>query len=125
MTLEQIALICRVRTLDTLDLQGNDFAKSAEDKQAVWSQLAQLPELKRLSLGSSMLEGLQIPQGPRHLENLKTLIFNYCKRWPADFKEQLENAYPGVDVIVDNKGSDTACDWFDPLKADPAEADLW
>jgi hypothetical protein len=59
------------------------------------------------------------------LRKLKTLVFHHCKRLPVDFKEQLENAYPGVDVIVDDKGADTAYDWFDPLKTDPGEADLW
>jgi eukaryotic-like serine/threonine-protein kinase len=127
-TLEDVQQISRIRTLDTLELSGNRLKGSnGYDQELVWTALKELPELRRLSLGTGFMKNLEIPEAPKHMKKLDTLVFNYCQNWKDDFREKLKNAYSPyhINVIFDGDHAVTAERWFDPLRTDPARNDLW
>jgi eukaryotic-like serine/threonine-protein kinase len=127
-TLEDLQQLSHVRTLDTLDLKENSLkGRNGYDQQSVWTALRQMPELRRLSLGASFFRELEIPEAPKHMKKLDTLVFNYCSKWPGDFKDRLKKAYLPyhINVIVDDDHAMIVDHWFDPLKTDPAKDDLW
>ena len=131
-TLDDLQQICRIRTLDTLDVKENSLADRGVSQEQLWSALSELPDLERLSLGVSSMKGLPmkdfvIPEAPKHMKKLKTLVLNYCKDWPADFKMKLVNAYAKyhIKVIVADQHALLPDSWFDPRKEDPASENLW